>query len=380
MELKHFKIGLIAFGLISGLPAFALTTLKQVHVSNGTEVALLFDGKIAKGQVKTEFFNDIIQVSLTDVSVYPAKISSINGNHLTKIFAYQYAPKLVRCRLTVKGNAEDYKDRVLVSTDGKVINIKLDSAKADEVKYHSAQATRAEAPSAPVVGVHDAEERALMDKVLKPEAKPLTIVPKEHSQPAAAVAASTPILGGAKRLPAFPYKALGTTVFLMGFLGLIAVSFRRMRSRFAPAAVAVENAGSSKIKQALGRFAQKSLGRRPKLIEVIATHHLGPKKSIAVVNISGRKMVLGISNDAINLIAQLPSGTSSEEAMASALGMDDAMEAVEPNYARPQGVGATSAGPALYSESTFSEVLGAEKGKPSVRSQIRSRLEGMKPL
>ena len=59
--------------------AFATTALKQVQVSNGSQVDLLFDGKVSAGQIKTEFFNDIIQFSLTDVSVYPAKISSVNG-------------------------------------------------------------------------------------------------------------------------------------------------------------------------------------------------------------------------------------------------------------------------------------------------------------
>ena len=41
--------------------AFALTALKQVQVSNGSQVDLLFDGKVGRNQIKTEYFNDIIE-------------------------------------------------------------------------------------------------------------------------------------------------------------------------------------------------------------------------------------------------------------------------------------------------------------------------------
>src|SRR4051794_31621528 len=89
--------------------ALGSTNLKSVQVSGGSRVDLLFDGKITRGQIKTEFFNDVIQLSLTDAAIYPAKISSVTGGELTKVFAYQYAPKLVRCRLSVKGKAEDFR-------------------------------------------------------------------------------------------------------------------------------------------------------------------------------------------------------------------------------------------------------------------------------
>ena len=96
-----------------------ITALKQVQVSNGSQIDLLFDGKVQKSQIRTEYLGDIIQLSIQDVSVYPAKISSVNGGELTKVFAYQYAPKLVRCRLSVKGKAEDYKDKLEIKAQRK---------------------------------------------------------------------------------------------------------------------------------------------------------------------------------------------------------------------------------------------------------------------
>src|SRR5689334_14258617 len=103
--MKLFIVWTAAF--LCSAQAFALTTLTKVQVTDRSQVDLLFDDRITPRQIKTEFANDIIQISLNDVSVYPAKISSIPGSDLTKVFAYQYSPKLVRCRFTVKGKAED---------------------------------------------------------------------------------------------------------------------------------------------------------------------------------------------------------------------------------------------------------------------------------
>src|SRR4051794_32539193 len=86
---KAAGTAIVAFGLLSAQASHAITVLKQVQVSNGSQIDLLFDGKVQKTQIQTEFMGDVIQLSIQDVSVYPAKISSVNGGSLTKIFAYQ---------------------------------------------------------------------------------------------------------------------------------------------------------------------------------------------------------------------------------------------------------------------------------------------------
>jgi flagellar protein FliO/FliZ len=149
---------------------------------------------------------------------------------------------------------------------------------------------------------------------------------------------------------------------------------------------------NSKILGAVSRFAQKSLGKDRRMVEVVSTHHLGPKKSIAIVKIAGRTMVLGVSNESINLITHLSDGdTSWDEA---------AVQAEEENFALPNipnGTGAIAAGPSVFSSLLQSEttkpklpgqkapltpVAGPSKPMASngIRSQIRSRLEGLKPL
>lgn len=228
------KAALVAMALIpllSGPAAHAITTLKQVQISNGSQIDLLFDGKVQKGQIHTDFINDIIQLSIQDVSVYPAKISSVNGGNLTKIFAYQYAPKLVRCRLTVKGKAEDFKDRLEIKAGGRILTVRMPAEKPAE--------TAASEP--------DAEERALLSRVMAASAAPAPAKPAKDSitVSAAAPAAASPggapnsenlpihlsgdlsgKLAGAKPLPS-PLKAFGKMGIVLGLFGLFALALKR---------------------------------------------------------------------------------------------------------------------------------------------------------
>jgi flagellar biogenesis protein FliO len=432
--------------------AHAVTALKQVQVSNGSQIDLLFDGKVQKGQIRTEFVNDIIQLSIQDASVYPAKISAVNGGNLTKIFAYQYAPKLVRCRLTVKGKAEDYKDKLEIKAGGRILTIRMEGA--------AAAAKTAQKP-APAPNEPDAEERALLSRVMAGAAAPDAAQAQGGAQAAAAAtkekekdkehakakdkdsittssaATSTenlPVkltgegsakLGGAKPLPS-PLKAFGKMGIVLGIFGLLALGLRRYARSRSDSRIASPSALTAAATQggwlsALGQIAKKGLGgRNTRMIEVLSTHYLGPKKSIAVVRVADRVLVLGVSNESINLITQL----SGEDAAAGGQGIDglDLADLVGPALGgAPQSAAPKAAQqhhpaysqqagsrPAAGAGPSFSDLLSTERSRPSgpsfanpsaasaysasagnpgaqkpgsnVRAQIRSRLEGLKPL
>ena len=429
--MKKFAILLLTLAYVP--PALAVTTLKQVQVSKGSQIDLLFDGKVGKNQIKTEFFNDIIQISLTDVSVYPAKISSVNSGNLTKIFAYQYAPKLVRCRFTVKGKADDYKARFYMSPRGKILTFRFeqDIAESDQVQVHAASAARVapgskgdHSPAAtgggsePSARIDSAEEQALLDRVLKSSgpqtqaAAPAVVKATDHttdkitekteSVDPESLPVHTTKLAGGKPLPS-PVAAFGKFAAILGILGLALFGAKKFLSN--------RSGDETGVMGALGRFAKTGLNRKGKMIEVISTHYLGPKKSIAVVRVQERMLVLGITNESINLITSLsngeepsfddldlglgPSLTAATPAyrsttpnnhhapradsfagsLAGALNAAPAAtytpQARVPQSQAPQasqvsGSGATAAGPATYA--------------PSVRDQIKNRLEGLKQL
>lgn len=389
------------------LPAQAMTNLKQVQVSNGAVIDLLFDGKIDRSQIKTEYINDVIQISLSDVGVYPAKISSVNGGNLVKIFAYQYAPKLVRCRLTVKGKAEDYKDRLQLQFQGKMINIRIsDTAiKQDSIltqSSHAEEKTSEKKTDIPTIPVESSQaiksDEALLAHVTAPTtSKPLPIreAPSRSERKTERLA-----LSGAKPLPSM-MSVVTKLMAVIAFFGVIALAVKKFTlrntnvgatRRSLNARVRKGENGWLDVLGGIARNATATIGRKDKMIEVLSNHHLGPKKSIAVVRVMGRTMVLGVTNESINLISQIAgdaAGLDSAEDLAGE-GFDDS--SIDADLERILGVKSTvpapkKAAPEIPTQpntSGFSALLNSETQKPAgggkVRSQIRSRLEGLKSL
>jgi flagellar biogenesis protein FliO len=445
MKTKRFTVqilscGAIALGICS--QAFATSTLKQVQVSNGSQIDLLFDSKVSKNQIKTEFFNDVIQISLTDVSVYPAKISSVSGGNITKIFAYQYAPKLVRCRLSVKGRAESYKDKIqLVSSaggGGKMITVRLDggttAATTDQVVTQASRAqtkqqvdsgAKNEAKADAPAKIDDADEKALLDRVMKnapvqaavaaerPQEKAQERAQEKYGDKALDFEKSSPFsnrsenrpLAGGKPLPS-PMNALGKLAFVVGLFALLAWGFKKFWKDRADSSIASASPLKQGLMTSISQFARKNLGKNSKkMIEVVSTHHLGPKKSIAVVRVAGRMLVLGITDDSINLITQMSGQTNDQvDGIADAeMGMDDfgdtdgmgkgfdfagllgvkaqpktqaskAPAQVNPAQAAQVGrnaaTGAVSAGPAVFSDILQAETIRPAMGTPIANNKL----------
>lgn len=368
-------------GLLSSGDALALLSLKQIEVKSGSEIHLNFDGKVARSQVNVEFLNDIIQVSLNDVSVYPAKILPVRGSIFTKIFAYQYTPRLVRCRFSVKGKAEDFKNRFRYTANAKGLKIEVIHSGVTNAVAPVSQVTIAavmpeKAPLQAVAGdsPSDLDEKALLKKVMESsENDSKAVVPslsagensldqrRPHEKP----------LTGAKPFPSV-WKAFAKMMGLLVLLILGVVAVRRLQL-FSQSRTSGE--GGKGFLQKVARFAKGGMASSEKVIEVVSTHYLDPKKYIALVKVKGKLLVLGVSNDSISLITRV--GANGEAADADWGDEDEAM-----------GLGPIASG--LTEQPTggasFSDFLGSEKAfanaaiSSSIRSRVRSKLEGLKPL
>jgi flagellar biogenesis protein FliO len=450
----HHLFGAVAAAAVLSTPAHALNTLKRIQVVEGDRVELHFDGKVDLNQVRTEYKQDIIQLSLEETAVYPAKIQSAQGPELTKVFAYQYTPKLTRCRFTVKGEAENYRDRVELKADGKVLLLRISdaakkAAQADAGERRpTAKASAVPAPREAEGAAVEVEDRALLSRIMNggetkeaaagEKAEKFEKVEKVERNDertkerrsgrdiaTARSEAGRPLTGG-KPLPS-PLRPLASLAGLLALLGGVFWLVRRT--------------GRLENHKGFGRlaksFAKLGLGSRGRMIEVLQTHHLGPKKSISVVKVGGRTLVLGITSESINLIAQLDGVPSASQANGE---LDDLGEEIarasdqspDAGFAdllfgagssagaagasRPSvAPSAQSAGPAAQAISALRAAAGAAAGaaargaaslggphagagataaepamsvhapidarpSASVRAQIRSRLEGMKQL
>ena len=405
MKRKGFGIGLsltLLAGLLPWNSAHAVLVLKQVQVSNGNQVELQFDREVDVKSIKTEFYQDIIQLSLNNVSVYPPKIFSVDGSDVSKVFAYQYTPKLVRCRLTVKGKAEDFKSRIVLRSKGKFLTLVINGASIakDRLSIQSAKALSAptapnrkvskDSPAAPAASVMKPEDKSLFEKITQSES------PKAVGAEPAASKTTSHLTGQpehATRATRSHESSMSRVIHTFAWMAFVLILMAGVLVFLKKAMKGKNGSKSWMMRMMKGKF-----GAGGKLIEVEATHYLGPKKSIAVVKVQGRRLVLGITDESINLITQLGADPSADgddmddesDALIAGLTGGKAAQKRAPD-GQKMGTGATSGGSAR-----FADILASADARPafqgpestqrqgqntsSVRDQIRKRVEGLKNL
>lgn len=379
------KIAVI-FAMVSSIGAAALgatpANLKSVQDETG-RVTLQFDRPLSKGQYQTEYFDNTIQLTFQDTNVYPAKISPIRSlAEVTKVFAYQYSPKVVRCRLTVKGDASNLKDKIQFIRHGKELVIRMKQESQDRLTTAASQAVRKSDTHSDSEKGLEADERGLLERILKRDTPAPAPTQGQPSVTAPATAAAT-----AAAAPTFPSPRKALIRLVLATIVLIggALVFRLLRKSaggpglekdLARAAIRESRPG---LFGSLERFAKGKLAKA-RMIEVVSTHYLGPKKSIAVVRVAGKMMVLGVSQDSINLITRLEDEGDEAAELEAILSGGASTSPSTP----VTGTGATSAGAprfnTMLAKETAQPTVTTSAPKARVREQIRERLGGMKPL
>jgi flagellar biogenesis protein FliO len=227
-------------------------------------------------------------------------------------------------------------------------------------------------------------------------------------------------IGTTKSLPS-PFRSIGVMLFLLGVFGIFVMFLKRMKNGAAGKSAKAARGG-------LGGFLNKlsGTGAAKQMIEVVATHHLAPKRSIVVVRVQDRMLVLGMTNDSVNLITEFKAneegeaeenigigdfaaslkkfeneGTTNQPSIklsgkanlgdiaAAALGLGKPRPASAPKASMAANAyQATSQGPSPSATPAkgpvFSPAIAAALNepsiKPSIRAQIKDRVQGMKQL
>ncbi len=338
--------------------AWALTVLKDVSVFDGERVDLKFDRHVKEKQIKTEFFRDIIQISIKNVAVYPAKIFSVNGKHLRKVFAYQYTPKLIRCRLTVDGDAEKYKDRVVVGLKGSTITVKIknDNNRADEITLQAAQAVK-KPKSENQKKISDEtgiKEKKLLKEVLgrkEPEVQ------------------KTGKLTGGKAIE-FPVQHLAWLVLVL--ISAVTLIFFIKKARNRKNQFETSYFGR-KFRRWIGRMGLQNKVNSNQ-IRVLSKQEIGQNAQIVMVEIEGRKLILGVTSENVNVISGEQSQLLSEEESGSAGPSSDVIKSSFSDILQNESL---IRGKAINPKNQ--DYLNSKR-QLSVREQIRRRIEGMKSL
>lgn len=293
-------VGILSSGSMGAVAFGSALTVRDIQLKGEGVVQIQLDGTAPKNSLEMDYVRDIVQFTIQNATIYPAKILHSEGKSeaFSKVFAYQYAPNLVRIRFNVDGVADQFKGKVKWAQNGKILTVSFPPAPITK---------KEESPS---------QESSLLAKVLgqkseaKLESKSVPTVEKIESEESTRapdtgskldLKKDRPLtgagtkLGGAKSGPSV-FRSFLAMFLVVGGLGLVLLYVKSKKNN--GQANAIGNSWFAKM-------IPGSMKRPKALIEVIATHALGAKQNITVVRIRGQQFVLGVTQDSVQLITQL---------------------------------------------------------------------------
>ena len=220
--------------------------LKNIDVISSLgkpEIDFVFDG--TPGEFDTSYHDDFIQVELPDTSVNPTKQwINVKNEFFRNIFVYQFDDNTVRARLYTNGNAVKLKDRIKLSKESDKIVLQYNISG----------------------GVSAASGIIPLPSVLKDEAKGKHLIPNASGPPEI-------------------YGSFFKMILVLGVLIALLLI----------------------VLYVVKRFLLKKTGKggQDQSIKVITSAYVGPKKTIALVEVAGERIVVGITSDNISMLTKL---------------------------------------------------------------------------
>jgi flagellar biogenesis protein FliO len=324
----------------------SLNPLKKVHshlMSNGHIVRLEFNNPV-KNWVEPVFYEKSVQLDFPGAFIEPAKKSfAADSSMVTKVFASQFDGETLRIRFHIKPGTDDVKERFKLVSQGRFIIVRFDTDYVEPMTKPviagvSEKVISKKAHHAEVMGDKElaeflsrASEEMMRKEAILASADKKKESPTDDEQTQSAEVkvkragmGVTPLVDQIKKVAlsnsdenkndAAPNKPKTkiTTKDNTGF------SLKDSR----PSGKPIEMIPSglkmiSMFSVVLGlmfliffgfkKYVLKNtaFGGGNKLVNVLGTWFLGPKKNIALVEVAGEVLVLGISQESITLLSSI---------------------------------------------------------------------------
>lgn len=279
---------LVAFTLPAHAAAdlSALNRLTDIEIKSGageTRLVLSFT-KAEALAIEPVFYEKSIQFDLKGAYIAPAKRElAFDGPLVKQAALYQVAPDRVRARIFLRNDPRGYKDKWTGQWTGGVYTLTLTGPAPAAIA-----APVAEAPAAPVEKLPE-PPAGWADALEKPSSQPEPAAVTEEAAAAPAPAAAPNNLGflnyEAPAVPVAPStgsmvaRMVGSLALVLSLVLLLAWAGRKY----------------------LGKLNQ--LQGRNSVVKVLASGAIGVKKEIAVVEVAGELLILGIAGDTITLLS-----------------------------------------------------------------------------
>ncbi|MCO5142760.1 MAG: flagellar biosynthetic protein FliO [Oligoflexia bacterium] len=329
---------MILLWMISGAKASTNNKIEKIidNSLNGS-IAVELKESLNKENVKVDFERNFVQISLKNVSAYPAKNVKIEHNDIDKVFSYQFQPDLARVRILLDGKANEWEKTSSWEVQKNQIIINLTKKTSDIIASTSSANTKAELDKANQEAtleiLNTANEKNTVKENKNFEDQPLfTTTPKHEEEKA---------LSNRKS----PEQTLLT---ILTILVLIAGSFFGLKKYLG--------------KKGLLPSANK------KVFESLATQQIGPRKSITLIKTFDRYLLIGISGENISLLKDF--------------GKDIEIEKTLDMHASGATFGSTLNEFLSDKNSNGSATSKTDdiQAKTSVRDNIKNRIKGFKQL
>lgn len=306
--MKRFLIVFLSLILLAGLQQSSLakpanlTLLNDINISSSvdnTKIELKFDRK--PSQEKILFHNDFVQLEFPDSYTSPAKQwLKVEDNIVKNIFVYQFDTTTVRVRLFTYNKAKSLKDRIRFNRAGNgLIIIYAQGAAAVSrnvpvtAKHDTPPAQKNMSDKQPPVEVEISEkvedaslsqnsDLPVSDKGIVDDTN-MTDLIKEASLPGKqeTVEAKPELLNDSPGLTGSIIKMVtGLGIVLSLLFGVLYLA-----------------------KKFLGK--KMGLAGQEQKIKVVTSTYLGPKKSIALVEVAGEKIVVGVTATHITMLTKI---------------------------------------------------------------------------
>lgn len=258
------------------LPLYAaekIATVQKVDSEadeKNTLINLTFDSPLKGKTPELEGHGGFLQLSLSDtMTPNPGQFFDVKSPFVQKMAVFQTGPKTVAFRLFVKNNADDIKKAATVDLLGERLMISFDHAKLAALTPDVSKPAQAKTPTA--------EEIVANTEVRSDIADPAgEILPKEAIS--ATKFGKDDFSLQKKMIPVAIFSAI-----MLSGLFLLHVArrfFRRGKQSPMPASVSMKT---------------------------IASYNLAPKHKLALVQVGGQQVLLGVGPDGINFLTSMHS-------------------------------------------------------------------------
>lgn len=264
----------VVFGILAlCLASYANSKLSLESVSGkkneaGHVVELKFNQEVKPEQFTLDFINETVQINLPSVQLPKGtQKSNIESDVVKSLYTYKVGNNLARTRVILNSDAMKFQQATKLEAHGNVLKLIIANpvATVSEEELKQAQAW--------VESATAAEEAVKVQKTIEEKKKQENLKESE-----------IPVLSQTQKVTSDKKSNTAARVVtsLAIVLGLFGAFFLYARRNF--------------VKAPKNKNTQ---------VKVLTQHYLGPKKSLAIIRVAGESMLIGVTDNNINLIKTL---------------------------------------------------------------------------